>query len=100
MSIVVGKTSVADTHCKKYHNSAYKQVVRIPPPQKPKYLSYWLKKVKSKQNLMKLIPYHRTLVKSALRKFNFLISQPKHMLWVLKYVVGTQKNRLNKTGFF
>ena len=30
------------------------------------------------------IIYIRTLVKSLLRKFNFLISQPKHMLWVLK----------------
>ena len=26
----------------------------------------------------------RTLVKSVSRKFNFLISQPKHTLWVLK----------------
>ena len=32
----------------------------------------------------------RTLVKSAQQKFNFLISQPKH-------VVGTQKNRHNET---
>ena len=45
--------------------------------------------------------YHRPLVKSAYQKNNFLISQPKHMLWVLNYfsiktyVVGTQKNRLN-----
>ena len=27
---------------------------------------------------------NRTLVKRAYQKFNFLISQPKHMLWVLK----------------
>ena len=32
----------------------------------------------------------RTLVKSAYQKFNFLISEPKH-------VVGSQKNRLNET---
>ena len=39
------------------------------------------------------------LVMSAYQKIIFLISQPKHMLWVLKrdYVVGTQKNRLNET---
>ena len=37
-------------------------------------------------------------------QFFFLISQQKHMLWVLKrtvsfktYVVGTQKNHLNET---
>ena len=30
----------------------------------------------------------RTLVKSMYRKFNFLISQPKHMLWVLKTTVS------------
>ena len=48
--------------------------------------------------------YIRPLVKSVLRKNNFLISEPKCMLWVLKrtvsfktYVVGTQKNRLNET---
>ena len=28
--------------------------------------------------------YIRTLVKSALQKNNYFISQPKHMLWVLK----------------
>ena len=27
--------------------------------------------------------YHRPLVKSVSKKINFLISQPKHMLWVL-----------------
>ena len=46
-----------------------------------------------------MLPRH--LVKSAYQKTIFLISQPKHMLWVLKrtisYVVGTQKNRLNET---
>ena len=35
----------------------------------------------------------RPSVKSAHPKYNFLISQPKHML----YVVGTQKKRLNET---
>ena len=34
----------------------------------------------------------RTLVKSALPKFNFLISQPKHMLWVLKRTVLMKQN--------
>ena len=34
---------------------------------------------------------NRTLVKSALRKFNFLISQPKHMLWVLKRTVSMRQ---------
>ena len=43
--------------------------------------------------------------KSVYLKINFLISQQKHMLWVLScfsyfstkaYVVGTQKNRLNE----
>ena len=33
----------------------------------------------------------RTLVKSALRKFNFLISQPKYMLWVLKRTVSMRR---------
>ena len=33
--------------------------------------------------------YIRTLVKSAYQKNNFLISQPKHMLWVLKTYVKT-----------
>ena len=36
-----------------------------------------------------LLSTHRTLVKSAYQKINFLISQPKH-------VSGTQKNRLNE----
>ena len=35
----------------------------------------------------------RPSAKSVYPKNNFLISQPKHML----YVVGTQKNRLNET---
>ena len=30
------------------------------------------------------LEYIRTLAKSAKRKFNFLFSQPKYMLWVLK----------------
>ena len=30
-------------------------------------------------------------VKSALRKFNFLISKPKHMLWVLKRTVSMRR---------
>ena len=36
-------------------------------------------------------PKIRTLVKSAERKFNFLISQPKHMLWVLKRTVSMRR---------
>ena len=32
---------------------------------------------------------HRHLVKSAYLKFNFLISKPKYMLWVLKTYVKT-----------
>ena len=45
----------------------------------------------------------RPLVKSAQQQTNFVISQPKNMLWVLKrtvsmrYIMGTQKNRLNGT---
>ena len=34
------------------------------------------------------IIYTSTLVKSAQRKTNFLISQPKHMLWVRKRTVS------------
>ena len=37
-----------------------------------------------------IISVSRTLVKSAYRKTNFLISQPK------TYVVGTRKNSLNE----
>ena len=33
----------------------------------------------------------RTLVKSGNKKFNFLISQPKHMLWVLKRTVSMRR---------
>ena len=33
----------------------------------------------------------RTLVKSAYRKTNFLIFQPKHMLWVLKRTVSKRR---------
>ena len=33
----------------------------------------------------------KTLVKSAQRKFNFVISQPKHMLWVLKRTVSMKR---------
>ena len=33
----------------------------------------------------------RTLVKSAYRKTNFLISLPKHMLWVLKRAVSMRQ---------
>ena len=36
---------------------------------------------------------NRTLVKSAQRKVNFLISQPKHVVGV---GTGTQKNRVNE----
>ena len=35
--------------------------------------------------------YIRTLVKSAYKKINFLISQPKHMLWVLKRTVSMRR---------
>ena len=34
---------------------------------------------------------HVTLVKSALLKIIFLISQPKHMLWVLKRTVSMRR---------
>ena len=33
----------------------------------------------------------RSLVKSAYQKTNFLISQPKHMLWVLKRPVSMRR---------
>ena len=33
----------------------------------------------------------RTLVKSVYQKINFLISQPKHMLWVLKRTVSMRR---------
>ena len=33
----------------------------------------------------------RPLVKSAYQKYNFLISQPKHMLWVLKRTVSMRQ---------
>ena len=42
----------------------------------------------------KNVNFHRTLVKSVFRKFNFLISQPK------TFVVGIQKKRLNETVLF
>ena len=35
--------------------------------------------------------YYRTLVKCAYRKTSFLISQPKHMLWVLKRTVSMRR---------
>ena len=35
--------------------------------------------------------YTRPLVKSAYQKNNFLISQPKHMLWVLKRTVSMRR---------
>ena len=43
----------------------------------------WIPAVKTK--------IFRTLVTSAWRKFNFLISQPKHMLWVLKRIVSMRR---------
>ena len=33
----------------------------------------------------------RTLVKSVYQKINFLISQPKHMLWALKRTVSMRR---------
>ena len=36
----------------------------------------------------KIDEYHRSLVKSVYQKINFLISQPKHILWVLKRTVS------------
>ena len=36
----------------------------------------------------KMIINFRPLVKSVYQKINFLISQPKHMLWVLKRTVS------------
>ena len=38
-----------------------------------------------------LLGRYRTLVKSAYRKTDFLISQPKHMLWVLKRTVSIRR---------
>ena len=40
-----------------------------------------------------LEPYYQdfSLIKSALQKNNFLISQPKHMLWVLKRTVSMRR---------
>ena len=35
--------------------------------------------------------FNRPLVKSAYQKNNFLISQPKHMLWVLKITVSMRR---------
>ena len=37
------------------------------------------------------VSYSRPLVKSAYQKNNFLISQPKHMLWVLKRTVSMRR---------
>ena len=34
---------------------------------------------------------YRALVKSAYQKINFLISQPKHMLWVLKRTISMRR---------
>ena len=34
---------------------------------------------------------NRTSVKSVYQKINFLISQPKHMLWVLKTTVSMRR---------
>ena len=34
---------------------------------------------------------HRPLVKSMYQKINFLISQPKHLLWVLKRTVSMRR---------
>ena len=39
-----------------------------------------------KTRFLKTQNAYRTLVKSAKQKINFLIAQPKHMLWVLKTV--------------
>ena len=36
-------------------------------------------------------PPHRPLAKSVYQKFNFLISKPKHMLWVLKRTVSMRR---------
>ena len=43
-----------------------------------------------RSSLISVFPvcYSRPLVKSAYQKINFLISQPKHMLWVLKTTVS------------
>ena len=42
-------------------------------------------------NLGKIKGIFRPLVKSAYQKNNFLISQPKHMLWVLKRTVSMRR---------
>ena len=41
--------------------------------------------------LKQYLSVYRTLVKSADQKNNFLISQPKHMLWVLKRTVSMRR---------
>ena len=49
------------------------------------------------RQVLRLFFYHgvsamgRPLVKSAYQKINFLISQPKHMLWVLKRTVSMRR---------
>ena len=40
---------------------------------------------------LNLVGWYRTLVKSAYQKFNFLISQPKHRLWVPKRTVSMRR---------
>ena len=51
--------------------------------------------MKAMAKLRSLVPLKiaalRTLVKRAYQKNNFLISQPKHMLWVLKRTVSMRR---------
>ena len=46
---------------------------------------------KSDYNYEDIKVNYRPLVKSVLRKNNFLISEPKHMLWVLKRTVSLRR---------
>ena len=51
-------------------------------------LNIW---TESRANSVNPDQVYRPLVKSAYQKNNFLISQPKHMLWVLKRTVSMRR---------
>ena len=46
---------------------------------------------KARADAMLEVCIYRPLVKSAYKKINFLISHPKHMLWVLKRTVSMRR---------
>ena len=50
-----------------------------------------LGKLDIKRHSSSILYIHRPLVKSAYQKNNFLISQPKHMLWVLKRTISMRR---------